>query len=240
MPDFILFLLYSKDVKKLEIIYEDQFCLAINKPAGLPVQGGKGIGISLDMILKKNFNKPYFLVHRLDKDTSGLIVAAKSREAAENFSHLLNCRENSAQKKITRIYTAMCKGKTADKKGIITADLAIRGIEKKCETRFWVLQSSAGPDFFSLLKLELGTGRTHQIRRHLAFMGNPVLGDDKFGDFKLTHELRKTIKLRNLLLHASQIIIPETQYSMQLNLTAPLPAYFQQCVNDLIFPCAEP
>jgi 23S rRNA pseudouridine955/2504/2580 synthase len=72
----------------------------------------------------------------------------------------------------------------------------------------------------------------HQIRRHLALTGNPVLGDDKYGDFNLNHQLRKTIKLRNLLLHASRLIIPQTTGNSCLDLSAPLPGYFQDILTN--------
>jgi 23S rRNA pseudouridine955/2504/2580 synthase len=82
----------------------------------------------------------------------------------------------------------------------------------------------AGKDGFSLLELEPGTGRMHQIRRHLALIGHPILGDDKYGDFALNRELRKTRGLRRLLLHAHRLRIDGEGFS--LDVTAPLPDYF--------------
>jgi 23S rRNA pseudouridine955/2504/2580 synthase len=191
--------------------------VVINKPAGLAVQGGKGVGLSLDKILEQQWGARPFLVHRLDKDTSGLILVAKTSEAANRFSHLRTT--------VIKRYQAICKGKPDRDKGVIKADLTIRGTIKKAETRYRLL---SGTEEFSLLELELGTGRMHQIRRHLALAGNPVLGDDKYGDFDLNHKLRKTAKLRHLLLHASQLIIPETADIACIDLNAPLPVYFQQ------------
>jgi 23S rRNA pseudouridine955/2504/2580 synthase len=83
--------------------------------------------------------------------------------------------------------------------------------------------SLSGDLEFSCFELELGTGRMHQIRRHLAMIGNPVLGDDKYGDFSLNKNLRKTIGLKHLLLHASKLIIKSED---NLNIQAPLPEYF--------------
>jgi 23S rRNA pseudouridine955/2504/2580 synthase len=209
-------MVFFEKLKQLETVYEDSLCAVINKPAGLAVQGGKGVGLCLDNMLEQQWGRRPFLVHRLDKDTSGLILVAKTGEAAKRFSLL--------REKMVKRYRAICKGRPSPDEGIVKADLTIRGKVKKSETRYRLLSGSGE---FSLLELELGTGRMHQIRRHLALSGNPVLGDDKYGDFDLNHRLRKTHKLRHLLLHASQLIIPETAENSRLDLTAPLPAYFQ-------------
>jgi 23S rRNA pseudouridine955/2504/2580 synthase len=212
---------------KLDIVYEDNSCIVINKPAGLAVQGGKGIGVSLDSILAETWPQRPLLVHRLDRDTSGLILVAKTKEAARHFSRLLG-----EERAVIKRYLAVCKGRPVPPEGVIRAELAIRGAIKKSETRYRLLSVEGE---FSLLELELGTGRMHQIRRHLALMGNPILGDDKYGDFNLNHLLRKTMKLRHLLLHASQIIIPATPDNIRadntcLELGAILPDYFQQFI----------
>jgi 23S rRNA pseudouridine955/2504/2580 synthase len=101
-------------------------------------------------------------------------------------------------------------------------DLDIRGELKRSETRYRRLSGSGG---FSLLELELRTGRMHQIRRHLARIGCPILGDDKYGDFSLNRELRKTRGLKRLLLHASRLVLTR-EAGFALDVTAPLPDYF--------------
>ena len=206
---------------KLDIIYEDSSCIVINKPAGLAVQGGKGVGVSLDSVLAENWPQRPLLVHRLDRDTSGLILVAKTKEAARHFSRLLG-----EERAVIKRYTAVCRGRPAEPEGVIKAELDVRGAVKSSETHYRLLSVSGGGEF-SLLELELGTGRMHQIRRHLALTGTPVLGDDKYGDFNLNHHLRKTVKLRNLLLHASRLIIPP------LDLSAPLPGYFQDVLTNI-------
>jgi 23S rRNA pseudouridine955/2504/2580 synthase len=210
---------------KLDVIYEDSACIVINKPAGLAAQGGKGVGVSLDGLLAETWPQRPLLVHRLDKDTSGLIVAAKTKEAARHFSRLLG-----GERAVIKRYVAVCKGTPAQAEGVIQAELDIHGTVKSSETRYRLLSGNDGE--FSLVELELGTGRMHQIRRHLALTGNPVLGDDKYGDFKLNHLLRKTIKLRNLLLHASRLIVPQTAVNPFLDLSAPLPGYFQYVLTN--------
>ena len=220
---------YRVLVKKLEVLYEDDLCLVLNKPAGLAVQGGKGVNTSLDKILAQAFSPPPLLVHRLDKDTSGLILTAKTREAAAFFSKIFEKRDTVKQ------YTAVCLGCPASEKGIIKEDLLIRGSVKKSETRYKVRKTGVlfPPEEgqtrtgFSVLELTLGTGRMHQIRRHLAMTGTPILGDDKYGDFALNKKLRKTTGLKRLLLHASRLVVPG---SSSMDICAPLPDYFSSFV----------
>ena len=222
-------------MKQLEIIYESPSFVVINKPAGLAVQGGKGITVSLDSILEKAWSQGHFLVHRLDRDTSGLVLVAKTKTAAAWFSRYLGESKGGilpADRRIVKRYLAVCRGRPASAEGIINLELDIRGRTKKSETRYRLLTAEdqyRSCSITSLLELEPGTGRMHQIRRHLALAGTPVIGDDKYGDFTLNHQLRKSMKLRHLLLHASQLIIPETpEGSAPLNLNAPLPDYFSQ------------
>jgi 23S rRNA pseudouridine955/2504/2580 synthase len=211
-------------VKRIEILYEDDLCLVLNKAAGLAVQGGKGVKVSLDSILAEEWSPPPLLVHRLDKDTSGVILTARTRAAAARFSRLLG----AGRAGIVKQYLAVCAGRPAKTSGIIDLDLVIRGGAKRSETRYKVLKNGALGQFrFSLLELELGTGRTHQIRRHLAMTGNPILGDDKYGDFALNKELRKVCAVKRLLLHASRLVIPPAPGNAALDVSAPLPGYFR-------------
>jgi len=209
-------------VKNIEILYEDEFSLIINKPAGLAVQGGEGVKNSLDKLIK-----PALLVHRLDKDTSGVILAAKGSEAAARFSRIF-----SSDRRIVKIYTAVCSiGKGSEllekREGVISDDLKIRGNLKKSKTKYKVIKTGVlepGGEF-AVLELELGTGRMHQIRRHLAMKGNPILGDDKYGDFSLNKKLKKEGGLKRMLLHASRIIIKD---EFNIDVSAPLPEYFHK------------
>ena len=207
-------------MKNLEILYEDDFSIIINKPAGLAVQGGKGVKTSLDVLLAEIRTPPPLLVHRLDKDTSGVLLAAKNREAAARFSNLLS------NKKTVKTYIAVCSGCPEKKEGIINDELLIHGSLKKSETRYKLIKTgiiNAESIGFSVLEIELGTGRMHQIRRHLAMIGHPILGDDKYGDFKLNKQLHKSIGLKRLLLHASRLVIKD---QFDIDVTAPLPEYF--------------
>ena len=226
-------------MKHINILLDTDHYMIINKPAGLAVQGGKGINYSLDDYFKR-FGA--VLVHRLDRDTSGVLLAAKAGEA-NRFSRIFG-----NERKAVKLYTAICAGSFAANsagsfaaknagqslkaEGVFKDELLIRGSMKKSETRYKLIKSGKLADIdleFSVVELELGTGRMHQIRRHLAMNGSPVLGDDKYGDFQLNKKLRKSIGLKNLLLHASRLIIKD---QFDIDITAPLPDYFRQFTSE--------
>jgi 23S rRNA pseudouridine955/2504/2580 synthase len=227
-------------MKHIEILFENADCLVLNKPAGLAVQGGKGLAVSLDRILEAEFSPRPLLVHRLDRDTSGLILAAKSREAAARFSALFAGtaagrtgqagRAGREEGKVRKTYLAVCAGVPRPAAGTIRLALDIRGSAKESETGYRVLGRLPlpGGGECSRLELELGTGRTHQIRRHLAYTGHPVLGDDKYGDFALNKALRKNPGLKRLLLHAFRLRIPAALagFAGGLDVCAPPPDCF--------------
>ncbi|MDR2177284.1 MAG: RNA pseudouridine synthase [Treponema sp.] len=218
--------------KRIEVLFENDECVVLNKPAGLPVQGGAGVTLSLDSILQNPGNclEPavrldgkgrLLLTHRLDRDTSGVLLAAKGREAAAKFS----ARFASGRGTVHKRYLAVCAGKPRPESGVITISLDIRGKSKTAETGYTRLSGGdlpGGGAEFSLLELELGTGRMHQIRRHLRQIGCPVLGDDKYGDFALNKALRKQGAVKRLLLHASRLVIADAG----IDVSAPPPECF--------------
>jgi 23S rRNA pseudouridine955/2504/2580 synthase len=210
-------------MKDIPVIFENDHCVVFNKPAGLAVQGGEGVKVSLDSILSERYSNRPLLVHRLDRDTSGVILVAKNKEAAAGFSAVL-----AGDRSVTKQYLGVCTG-VPEISGVMRFDITVHGKEKKAETSYRLLSTGAAGEFpCSLLELELGTGRMHQIRRHLADLGHPLLGDDKYGDFPLNKNLRKTLALKNLLLHASRLCIPAIPALIPggLDITAPLPEYF--------------
>jgi len=224
-------------VKGVSVLFENDFCMALGKPAGLAAQGGAGVGVSLDSLLSQKYSPRPLLVHRLDRDTSGVILVAKSREAAVRFSALLSGGGRQGASAVKQ-YLGVCAGIPDPRQGIIRLKLealgeARRKAPQESETRYKVLQApdagSAGDGLcFSLLELELGTGRMHQIRRHLARISCPLLGDDKYGDFPLNKRLRKELGLRRLLLHAWRLALPPAPPFLPegLDIRAPLPDYF--------------
>ena len=241
--------------KKIPILFENDSFFVLDKPSGLAVQGGEGVKVSLDSILSEHVSPRPFLVHRLDRDTSGIILVAKTRDAASLFSCLFmertrtsgsgrNSNDNDALTKktggIVKQYLGLCLGIPVRKNGIIRLELEAQGKKRAgstmhSQTSYHVLSSGnitlpqkSETISFSLLELELGTGRMHQIRRHLAKIGNPLLGDDKYGIFHVNKELRKAIGLKHLLLHASHIVIPPIPELIPegLEISADLPEYF--------------
>jgi len=225
----------------IPVLFENDSCLVLNKPTGLSVQGGKGVKVSLDSILSENCSPRPFLVHRLDRDTSGIILVAKTKEAARIFSALFAGGETGAQSKrrvIIKKYLGVCSGSPKPEQGVIRLGLDVKAKGRKeagramvckvSETSYRIVSTGdVGGIDCSLLELELGTGRMHQIRRHLALIGHPLLGDDKYGDFPLNRQLRKAVGLKHLLLHASRLIIPALpELSDGLDIEVLPPDYF--------------
>ncbi|MFA6505517.1 MAG: RluA family pseudouridine synthase [Treponemataceae bacterium] len=209
-------------MRVVSVVYEDDDFIVINKESGLAVQGGERVSASVDDILAERFGRRQFLVHRLDKDTSGLLLVAKTKEVAAKYSALF------AGKGISKTYLAVCAGCPVSVSGIIADPVHTRGREQTALTRYRV---RAAGDSFSLLELELGTGRMHQLRVHLAGLGNPILGDDKYGDFPLNKRFRKERGLKRLLLHAYRLSVNGA--TPALVFTAPLPAQFTPYLEEL-------
>lgn len=208
-------------MRDLTVVYEDDEVIVINKESGLAVQGGERVSVSVDDLLAERFGRRPFLVHRLDKDTSGLLLVAKTKEAAASYSLLFS------GKGMQKTYIAVCAGRPSSSAGVIADSVNTRGREQEALTRFKV-RASCGA--FSLLELELGTGRMHQIRVHLAGIGNPILGDDKYGDFALNKRLRKERGLKKLLLHAYSL---KTAGKTPSAFIAPPPAHFLPYLEEL-------
>jgi 23S rRNA pseudouridine955/2504/2580 synthase len=214
-------------MRELSVVYEDDQILVINKEAGLAVQGGERVSVSVDDLLAVRLGQRPFLVHRLDKDTSGLLLVAKTKEAAARYSLLF------AGRGLRKIYLAVCAGRPASSSGTIRDSVRTRGREQEALTSFRVRAST---DAFSLLELELGTGRMHQLRVHLAGIGNPILGDDKYGDFTLNKRLKKERGLKRMLLHAYSLqILAEKKAAKdgRLSFLAPPPSYFLPYIDEL-------
>ncbi len=204
-------------MNSIPVLYENDEIYIINKPAGLAVQGGEKITHSLDVDFAKQTGRKVFLVHRLDKETSGLMIVAKDSRSAAKWTKLI------ASKQVRKEYVALCCGNIKPEKGCITENIVQHGMTRKAVTDYLVekkwhfssLQSSAldeDSEFsvnFCKIRLVLETGRMHQIRIHLAKQGCPIAGDDQHGDFKLNKKLRKILKVKNLMLCSQKLIIPE-------------------------------
>jgi len=209
------------------IVHEDAALLVIDKPAGVAVHGGSGVsfGVIESLRAARPQAKLLELAHRLDRDTSGLLVVCKKRSALVEMHRML--REGEVEK----IYTAMVKGLPATESFQVDEPLhkyvsgsgerrvSVREGGLKAVTNVKVIKR--GHDF-GQLEVRLLTGRTHQIRVHLAHTGHPVLGDDKYGDFELNRALVKQ-GVGRLFLHAGRLGFAHPVTGERLQLHAPLP-----------------
>ena len=195
------------------IIENNENFIIINKPAGIAVQSGtKSFKNIIDILKDSKYfinHRPY-IVHRLDKETSGILIVAKSREYAQLFTSLFRIR------KIHKTYVALTYGKVSKLKTILKDDLVLyennRKIIQKAISYLKVLKSS---DNYSYVELNPITGRKHQLRKQLYNIGNPIVGDNKyFINRKLN---KKKIKNNNLMLHAYKIkfMINNVQYNFK-------------------------
>ena len=201
------FLFGTTALDKSKIIYDDENIVIVNKPQDVLVQGD-GINIGLDKMVNDYFGTQNIVpCHRLDRNTSGLIIFAKNEIAEETISEMLK------QHMIRKVYRCRVVGHPKNKKATLTAYLfkdsktsqVIISNEKKkgyveIVTKYEVI--AYNNDGTSTLEVELVTGRTHQIRAHLAFIGYPILGDGKYGK----NEVNKKFKLTRQELTAYKII----------------------------------
>lgn len=194
-------------MKPIEIIYQDDEIFVINKPSGLAVQGGQGVTHSVDRDFAEQVGFKVFLVHRLDKDTAGLMVVAKNPPAASKWIKLVGSGE------VCKEYEAVCVGRITPEKGVIRDSLVQHGDARNAVTHYevvkkWTISIEDGEIPMEKLRMKLETGRMHQIRIHLAGQGCFIAGDDKHGDFKMNKLLKKVCGIKRLLLASVSLTIP--------------------------------
>ena len=212
---------------RMPILFEDDHLLAIDKPAGLAVHGGSGVAHGVIESLRSMRPQARFLelVHRLDRETSGVLLVAKKRAALTALHELLRGRD------VDKRYAAGVKGRFRNERQRVRLALEKRTTAAGKHVRVSDEGQSAETVFhrvargadFSLLEAELLTGRTHQIRVHLAHIGHPVLGDEKYGDFELNRALRK-LGLKRMFLHAASLAFTHPATGEALRIVSPLPA----------------
>ena len=213
---------------RLPVLHEDDAFLAIDKPSGLAVHGGSGVAHGVIESLRAMRPEARFLelVHRLDRETSGVLLVAKKRSALTALHEAMRGRA------MDKRYLVAVAGRFRNEVQRVNAALAKR-VNAAGEKRVSVSASgqeaetvfrrvSRGAEF-SLLEAQLLTGRTHQIRVHLAHLGHPVLGDDKYGDFELNKRLRRE-GLKRMFLHARSLAFAHPLTGEALRLESPLPA----------------
>jgi 23S rRNA pseudouridine955/2504/2580 synthase len=218
------------------ILYEDEGLLILNKPSGLAVHGGSGVSLGVIEILRASRPEAPFLelAHRLDRDTSGCLIIAKKRSYLRHLHKLL--REEGMDKR----YVALLKGpwrggerrvNAALRKNILQSGERVVKVEaegKSSETLFRPLRQWPAA---TLVEVRPLTGRTHQIRVHAAHLGQPVAGDDKYGDADFNRAMQAQ-GLRRLFLHAASLgfISPDGQ---PIAVKAPLDPALQQVLDRL-------
>ena len=195
------------------IVFEDKAILALNKPSGIATHGGSGISFGVIEALRAlRPNEPLELVHRLDRDTSGVLVLAKKRSALLELQALMRAGEDDEGP--AKRYLALLVGRVPN--GTLTVDAplqksVLQGGErmvrvdpsgKPSTSHFKVLERRGGHSF---CEVRIETGRTHQIRVHAAHLGHPVAGDEKYGDREANKRLAEQAGLRRLFLHAASI-----------------------------------
>jgi 23S rRNA pseudouridine955/2504/2580 synthase len=225
----------------LRILFEDDAFLAVDKPAGLAVHGGSGIAHGLIEQLRGARPDARFLelVHRLDRDTSGVLLIAKRRPALVALHAQL--REGEFDKR----YLVLVRGRWRDAKRVVELSLH-KFATKEGERRVRVEEAGrhattvfyrhrAWPEHdppLALLEAELRTGRTHQIRVHLTHLGFPLAGDDKYGDFAWNRTLTKA-GLKRMFLHAWKLGFSHPMTGERVELESPLPSELASLVARL-------
>jgi 23S rRNA pseudouridine955/2504/2580 synthase len=209
------------------IVYEDARMLVLDKPAGLAVHGGSGLAFgAIEALRALRPHEPLELAHRLDRDTSGCLLVARSRPALRHLHTLL--REGRIEKR----YTALVAGrwrlgrKTIDAPVLTNTRQAgervvrVHAAGKTAISRFTPRQTFGA--IATLMDVAIDTGRTHQIRVHAAFAGHPVAGDDKYGDREFNRRMHE-LGLRRMFLHAAAVSFewPDTRQTFEIEVKLP-------------------
>ena len=235
------------------VLFEDDFVLAIDKPAGVAVHGGSGVSFGVIEQLRMARPDADFLelVHRLDRETSGILLIAKRRMALKLLQEQFRERETD------KVYLALVKGHWPASQRVI--DKALHKYESPNGERRVKVVANDHPDGlrsitlvkvkntavdgrFTLLEVTIKTGRTHQIRVHLADAGHPIAGDDKYGDFELNKALHKSNagapSLKRMFLHAWSLKFNHPKLRKVVHLQAELPFELQQFLPVNLTPAA--
>ena len=242
--------------REFPILFEDEHVLAIDKPAGVAVHGGSGVafGVIEQMRMARPGHDFLELVHRLDRETSGVLLIAKKRMALKILQEQFRERETD------KVYLALVAGNWPPKLKVLDKPLQkyllpdgerrVRVVAKEhpdamravtlVKVRGSLPASTEQPlGDFSLLEITIKTGRTHQIRVHLATEGHPIAGDDKYGDFELNKNLQKQPAghaLKRMFLHAWRLKFTHPSNGKRIMLLAELPAELDTLVAHVPTP----
>jgi 23S rRNA pseudouridine955/2504/2580 synthase len=232
--------------REFPILFEDEHLIALDKPAGVAVHGGSGVSFGvIEQLRQARPAAPLLeLVHRLDRETSGILLVAKKRSALTRLQDQFRERETG------KTYLALAKGSWPANKKVIDVPLH-KYLQADGERRVKVVGKD-DPDGmrsitlvkvsrklgdFTLLEVTIKTGRTHQIRVHLASQGHPIAGDDKYGDFELNKGLQKR-GLKRMFLHAWRLQFNHPATGERIELMAPLPPELKHFSDHALSPTA--
>lgn len=222
--------------REFPILYEDDSLLAINKPAGVAVHGGSGVsfGVIEQLRMARPQARLLELVHRLDRETSGILLVAKKRSALKNLQDQFRARETD------KTYLALVSGQWPAGRKVLDKSLhkyllpdgerRVRVVAKDhpdAMPSLTLVKVARASSSCSLLEVTIKTGRTHQIRVHLAAEGMPIIGDEKYGDFDLNKALQRPlvpVPLRRMFLHAWRLQFRHPASGQSLQLQAELPS----------------
>ena len=222
---------------ELPLLYEDEGLIAANKPAGLAVHGGSGISYGVIEQLRAARPEAKFLelVHRLDRATSGVLLLAKKRSVLTAVHGLIRTGQ------MDKRYLVLVQGQWPSGKRNVKLKLQrfVTGagerrvsVDDEGRESHTVFELERACGAYSLLQAQLKTGRTHQIRVHLAHLGFPIVGDDKYGDFDLNKRLARQ-GLQRMFLHAWKLAFVHPQTGDRLRLEAPLPPELERFMQSL-------
>jgi RluA family pseudouridine synthase len=215
------------------LLYRDALMLVVDKPPGIPVHAGFGGGETLDAhfeALRFGLPHPPALAHRLDKDTSGCLVLGRHRRATAELGELF------AKQKVEKTYLAVVCGAVADDAGIIDAPLAKVTHERRS---WWMKVDPAGQpsvthfrvvargETLTVVDLSPKTGRTHQLRVHMAHLGHPIVGDGVYGG-----DLARGVD-KYLHLHARRVVVPLYRKKPPVAVEAPIPSHMTRLLTRL-------
>ena len=225
------------------VLYEDEHILTVDKPSGLAVHPGSGITsdtlvdqvraylLRQGLVTPEGEYKPS-PAHRLDRETSGVVVVAKTRQAMVRLTEIFTRGEAD------KTYLALAKGRFQKEQGTIELRLAERqqtyaskqerGVNLQSAVTHW--KKLAGGPEATLLELTIETGRTHQIRRHLDAIGHPIVGDTKYGDFPFNRVAQRQWGLRRMFLHSARLALAHPISGKRLIFESPLPPDLSDCL----------
>jgi 23S rRNA pseudouridine955/2504/2580 synthase len=234
--------------REFPVLFEDDHLLAVDKPAGVAVHGGSGVSFGVIEQLRQARPAAKFLelVHRLDRETSGILLVAKRRSALTKLQDQFRERETG------KTYLALVTGDWPANRKVIDQPLhkylladgerRVKVVAKddpdgmKAVTLVKVAETSKD---YSLLEVTIKTGRTHQIRVHLAAQGHGIAGDDKYGDFELNKALAKE-GLKRMFLHAWRLQFNHPASEERIELRSPLPPDLQKFLDHVRPPASSP